>query len=44
MGEDKEGTTEQSVRVEWTEKGPLFPCIDKPEEMDDGDGKECAHS
>jgi len=44
MGQGKEGNTEQSMRVEWTEKGPLFLWIDKPEEMDDADGKECAHS
>lgn len=25
MGEGKEGSTEQSMRVEWTEKGPLSP-------------------
>lgn len=44
MGEGKEGNTEQSMRVEWTEKGPLFPWVDKQEEMDDGGGKDCAHS
>lgn len=32
------------MRVKWTEKGPSFLWIDKPEEMDDADGKECAHS